>query len=73
MTAAPSAQVSAACQQAIDALKAMRQADAAEDAAEKAQAPSAAATDADRAEDLADAQQWKQALTAVRTACSRSP
>jgi hypothetical protein len=73
-SAAPSAlQVSATCQQAIDALKAMRQADAAEDTAEKAQPQSATATAADRAEDLADAQQWKQALTAVRTACLPQP
>jgi hypothetical protein len=71
---APSgAQLSAACQQAIDALKAMRQADAAEDAAEKAQPASDAAMAADRAEDLADAQQWKQAFMAVRTACVPQP
>ena len=67
------APVSAACQQAIDAMKALRQADVAEDKAEKAQPKSAAASDADRAEDLADAQQWKQALTAVRTACKPQP
>ena len=67
------APVSVACQQAIDALKALRQADVAEDKAEKAQPASAAAKDADRAEDLADAQQWKQALMAVRTACKPQP
>jgi hypothetical protein len=70
---APRAPVSAACQQAIDALKALRQADVVEDKAEKAQPLSAAASTADRTEDLADAQQWKQALIAVRTACKPQP
>jgi hypothetical protein len=67
------AQVSAACQQAMNALKAMRQADVAEDTTERAQPSSAAAIDADRAEDVADAQQWKQALLAARTACMPQP
>ena len=67
------APVSAACQQAIDVLKALRQADVAEDKAEKAQPPSSAAGDADRTEDLADAQQWKQALMGVRSACTLQP
>jgi hypothetical protein len=67
-------QVSAACQQAIDTLKALRQADVAEDTAERTQKPlSGAAITTDRAEDLADAQQWKQALVAVRTACMPLP
>ena len=72
---APSAvKVSAACQQAIDTLKALRQADVAEDTAERTQKPlSAAAITTDRAEDLADAQQWKQALMAVRIACMPQP
>ena len=67
------APVSAACQQAIDVLKALRQADVAEDKAEKAQPPSSAAGDAHRTEDLADAQQWKQALMGVRSACTLQP
>jgi hypothetical protein len=68
-------QPSAACQQAINTLKAMRQADVAEDTTERA-APlplSAASIAADRAEDLADAQQWTQALLAARTACEPQP
>jgi hypothetical protein len=68
-------QASAACQQAINTLKAMRQADVAEDNTERA-APlqlSATSVAADRAEDLADAQQWKQALLAARTACEPQP
>jgi hypothetical protein len=70
-------QTTAACQQAIATLKAMHQADVTEDAAERtATAPqplSAAAMAADRAEDLADAQHWSQALTATRTACQPQP
>jgi hypothetical protein len=68
-------QVSAACQQAIDALKAMHQADVAEDTAERAaqQPPSAATIAADRAEDLAEVQHWKQALLTARTACQPQP
>jgi hypothetical protein len=70
-------QTTAACEQAINALKAMHQADVTEDAAERtATAPqplSAAAMAADRAEDLAEAQHWSQALTATRTACQPQP
>lgn len=70
-------QTTAACQQAITALKAMHQADVTDDAAERtATAPqplSAAAMAADRAEDLAEAQHWSQALTATRTACQPQP
>ena len=70
-------QTTAACQQAIMALKAVHQADVTEDAAERtATAPqplSAAAMAADRAEDLAEAQHWSQALTATRTACQPQP
>ncbi|MFY9613997.1 MAG: hypothetical protein WAT58_01240, partial [Candidatus Dormiibacterota bacterium] len=66
-------QVTAACLQAINTLKAMHQADLTEDAAERAataqQPLSAAALTADRVEDLAEAQHWTQALTATRTAC----
>ena len=57
--------VSAACRDALNALKALRQADAAEDATERA----AGTTSADLAEDLAEAQQWKNALITARTAC----
>jgi hypothetical protein len=68
-------QTTAACQQAIDTLKAMHQADVAEDAAERAaqQPISAAAIAADRAEDLAEAQRWQPALLAARTACMPQP
>jgi hypothetical protein len=70
-------QVTAACLQAINTLKAMHQADVTEDAAERAataqQPLSAAALAADRAEDLAEAQRWSQALTATRTACQPQP
>jgi L-lactate permease len=68
---------SAACQQAIATLKAMHEADVAEDAAERTTATqqpmSAAGLAADRAEDLAEAQKWTQALTATRTACLPQP
>lgn len=68
-------QTSAACQQAINTLKAMHQADVAEDTAERtAQHPLSAATlAADRTEDLAEVQPWKQALLATRTACLPQP
>jgi hypothetical protein len=68
-------QPSAACQQAINTLKAMHQADVAEDTAERAalQPLSAATIAADRAEDLAEVQPWKQALLAARTACLPQP
>ena len=67
--------LSAACQQAINALKALHQADVAEDAAELAsrQPLSLTALQAARAEDLAEAQQWRNALTAARTACLPAP
>ena len=66
---------SAACQQAINTLKAMHQADLAEDAAERtAQQPLSAVTiAADRAEDLAELGRWRQALMAARTACLPQP
>jgi len=68
--AVPRVTLSAGCQAAINALKALHQADVAEDAAERAsQQPVTAATlAADRTEDLAEAQQWRTALTAARTA-----
>jgi len=64
-------QTAAACQQAINTLRAMHQADVAEDTAERAaqQPVSAANIAADRAEDLAEVQPWTQALMAARTAC----
>jgi hypothetical protein len=67
--------LSAACQQAINALKALHQADVAEDAAELArrQPLSLTALQAAHAEDLAEAQQWRNALTAARTACLPAP
>jgi len=67
--------LSAACQQAINALKALHQADVAEDAAELAsrQPLSLTALQAARAEDLAEAQQWRSALTVARTACLPGP
>ena len=73
--AAPRLALSAGCQAAINTLKALHQADVAEDAAERAsQQPVTAATlAADRTEDLAEAQQWRTALTAARTACLPAP
>lgn len=68
--------VSTGCQTAITALKALRQADATEDATERAaakQPPSASALEADKAEDAADKQQWRTALLAARTACVPQP
>ena len=73
---APKITVSIDCQNAINALKALRQADATEDAAERAaakQPPSAGALEADKAEDAADKQQWRVALLAARTACVPQP
>ena len=67
--AAPKLAVSAACQVAINNLKAMHQADVAEDTAERNSVPSAAALAAERAEDAGEAQQWTTALTAARIAC----
>jgi hypothetical protein len=72
--AAPRVTVSAACQQAINNLKALHQADVAEDAAERAPQPqTAAAAVADRAEDTAEAQKWVKALMAARAACLPQP
>jgi len=59
-----------ACQQAINTLKALHQAELAERAA---QSLTPAAILADRAEDLAEAQQWRNALAAARTACLPQP
>jgi hypothetical protein len=62
------------CQNAINNLKALRQADATEDAAERAAAQQpASAVGADKAEDAADKQQWRAALLAARTACVPQP
>jgi len=74
--AAPKITVSAACQQAINNLRALHQADLAKDAAERAAAQQpllASALRAALAEDLAEAQQWRNALTAARTACVPQP
>jgi len=68
--------VSAACQSAIDNLKALHRADVAEDAAERAAVtlpPSASAIDADKAEDTAEKQKWQTALLAARSACLPQP
>lgn len=71
---APKITVSTDCQNAINNLKALRQADAAEDAAERAAAQQpASAVEADKAEDAADKQQWRAALLAARTACVPQP
>jgi hypothetical protein len=63
------------CQQAINTLRAMHQAELTEEAAERAAAQplSATALTADRTEDTAEAQQWRTALTAARTACLPQP
>jgi hypothetical protein len=74
--AAPRVAVTAACQDAINTLKALRQAESSEDAAERAAAtkpPSATAIEADKAEDAAEKQQWRAALLAARTACLPQP
>jgi len=73
---APKVVVSAACQDAINKLKALHQADVAEDTAERAAAglpPSASAIAADKAEDAAEAQPWQSALLAAGTACLPQP
>src|ERR1700694_4374413 len=71
---APKLAVSAACQDAINNLKALRQADAVEDAAERAAGPpSASAIAADKAEDAADKQQWRTPVLAARPACLPQP
>jgi hypothetical protein len=67
---APKGPVSQACQTAIDNLKALRQADTAEDTAEKATPGTA---DADKAEDMTEADNLKAARLAVRTACLPQP
>ena len=73
---APKLTVSAACQAAINNLKALHQADVAEDTAERAaagQQPSASAIDADRVEDATEKQKWQTALLAARAACLPQP
>jgi hypothetical protein len=73
---APKVTVSAGCQDAINHLKALRQADVAEDTAERAAAQqplSASAIEADRAEDAVEKQKWQPALLAARTACLPQP
>ncbi|HKV31792.1 MAG TPA: hypothetical protein VJT14_12335, partial [Candidatus Dormibacteraeota bacterium] len=69
---APKITVSTDCQNAINNLKALRQADATEDAAERAaaqQPPSGT----DKVEDASDRQQWRAALLAARSACIPHP
>lgn len=67
---APKGPVSPACQTAMDNLKALRQADATEDASEKANPTTTAA---DQAEDKTEADNLRNARTAVRTACLPQP
>jgi len=65
-------QITPGCQLAINRLKAMHQADVTEDAAERAsrtQPLSTSALLADRIEDAAEAQAWRNAISAARTAC----
>jgi len=72
----PKVTVSAACQDAINTLKALHQADVAEDTAERAaagQPPSASAIAADKTEDAAELQKWRTALLALRAACLPQP
>jgi hypothetical protein len=72
--AAAKVAVSADCQTAIDKLKALREADVQEDASERLNKPlTPAAIAADREEDLAEVQKWRNALTAVRAACLPQP
>jgi len=73
---APKVVVSAACQDAINHLKALHQADVTEDTAERAAAVqplSASAIAAEKAEDAAEKQPWQSALLAARTACLPQP
>jgi hypothetical protein len=72
---APKDTVSAACQDAINKLKALRQADVDEDTTERAaqQPPSASAIEADKVEDAAEKQKWRTALLAARSACLPQP
>jgi hypothetical protein len=72
---APKVTVSAACQDAINNLKALRQADVDEDTTERAaqQPPSASAIEADKVEDAAEKQKWRTALLAARSACLPQP
>src|SRR5579864_2859656 len=72
--AASPAAVTTGCTAAIVNLKALHQADVAEDAKERASAPGdssrdAAASTGDRTEDLAEAQQWLAAVKAAHGAC----
>lgn len=71
----PKVTITADCQAAITKLKTMHTAEVAEDAKERGAAESESTTAAasDQAEDAAEAQQWKTALTAARTACVPQP
>ncbi|HVH66201.1 MAG TPA: hypothetical protein VM674_09200 [Candidatus Acidoferrum sp.] len=74
--AAPNVTLSAACQTAIANLKAMHKGDVAEDAKERTAATepeSATALATDKSEDATEAQNWKNALQAARTACVPQP
>jgi hypothetical protein len=74
--AAPKVTVPAVCQDAINKLKAMHQAEVTEDASERAglqQPLSASAIEADKAEDAIEKQKWQTALLAARTACLPQP
>jgi hypothetical protein len=69
--AAPKFVVSAGCQQAINNLKSLRQADVSEDASERTGAPETA--ESDQAKDAAELQSWSTALMAARTVCLPQP
>jgi len=69
--AAPKIVLTAGCQQAINNLKSLRQADVSEDTLERAGAPETAETD--QAKDAAELQSWRTALTAARAACLPQP
>jgi hypothetical protein len=73
---APKLTVPAVCQDAINNLKAMHQAEVTEDVRERAalqQPLSASAIEADKAEDAIENQKWQTALLAARTACLPQP
>jgi hypothetical protein len=73
---APKVTVPAVCQDAINKLKAMHQAEVTEDVSERAglqQPLSASAIEADKAEDAIEKQKWQTALLAARTACLPQP
>jgi hypothetical protein len=69
--AAPKIVLSTGCQQAINNLKSLRQADVSEDASERTGASETA--ESDQAKDAAELQSWRTALTAARAVCLPQP